>query len=271
MTAMLPVAVLREWQMLSTAAFYDMTSADDRWRSSADLGQLFEALIDKLKPDIFVEAGAFDGKTSLNMKRRHPAIRAVAFEANPHNHAHFEAELKHGRAGVEYLNLAVSNATGQTSFKVLKHLHGKELPRRNLRSSLLARNEEGVTYEDVSVEAVSLDGFFGDLGEKRCAAWIDVEGAIGLALEGAQSFLANTHLLMVEVEETEFWQGQWQAPKVVRFLAEHNLVPIARDFESHEQFNYVFVRSGRLADAKVKNCVINYLSRCAHPKPAAAG
>jgi len=264
------LATLRQWQLLATAGYYDMTT-DDRWRAAQDLESLFLDLVDALKPALFVEVGAFDARTSLAVKQRNPAMRVVALEANPFNHAEFAARFQHQAAGVDYLHLAASNRNGEARFKILRQ-DQTEVPRCNPRSSLLARRAgskaHAYAYEDVTVRTVTLDSLFPEADETPCAAWIDVEGANGPVLKGGRALLARTCVLLIEVEEIRYWEGQWLAPKVLTFLDACDLVPIARDFELRGQYNLLCIRRDLMASLKVRNCMIAYLSRCAFPKPA---
>lgn len=263
-------SVPHEWQLLGAASNYDLSDRTERKRSNTDLISLFFALLHTVKPDLFVEVGAFKGDTSMRVKRRHPDARVVAFEANPNNHSHFYSRFQHDKRGVEYLNMAVADKPGDITFKVIREMHGRQVAQRVGRSSLLARNDATVVYDDVIVKAVTLDTFFATDTSNRCAMWVDVEGAIGLVIGGAQEFLKKVELIMVEVEETNFWEGQWLAADVVKSLAAYGLLPIARDFESPTglQYNMVFTRANRLSDSSAMACMIDYFSRSAHPASA---
>ncbi len=55
--------------------------------------------------------------------------------------------------------------------------------------------------------------------------------------------LADTDVLIIEVEERPFWDGDpWLRPTVVEYLHGHGLRPVARDLQSRFQHNIVFIR-----------------------------
>ena len=73
--------------------------------------------------------------------------------------------------------------------------------------------------------------------------------------------LADTLVLVIEVEERREWDGQeWLRADVIDFLGTHGLVPVARDRQSRFQFNIVFVRESRRSDPDVRRAVERWRS-----------
>lgn len=251
--------------LASLALHYDLTAPGERLRSNKDLVELFFSLVRGLAPPLFVEIGAFKADTSRRYTRIVANGRAVAFEANPHNHARFKDVVAQGNAKIEYLNYAVSDVTGEETFKIVKTFKDKEWSLGEGRHSLLARNSDGVVYDDHTVKAVTLDEFFAGRGNSAAAVWIDVEGAVGKVLAGGQAFLNRVQLAFVEVEDKAFWAGQWLSRQVLDHFAGHGLVPVARDFEfqNGKQYNVVFVRDDHLSSSEVNTALINYFQRVA--------
>ena len=99
--------------------------------------------------------------------------------------------------------------------------------------------------------------------------WVDVEGACGLVLPGARDLLAKTAVLMIEVEEQQFWGAEhWLREQVVSYLFDLGLVPVARDFEYRYQYNIVFVRAELLAGPNgINNALARFVSRTYPPPP----
>ena len=122
------------------------------------------------------------------MKATFPAARVVAFEANPYNYANYEA-INRG-AGVEYLNLALSDHPGPVTFNVHRDEAGS--PIANGQASLLKREKNLADVErgfiEATVEGVTLDAFFADHHFTHAGAWIDVEGGCGFVLPGAAAY-----------------------------------------------------------------------------------
>ncbi len=248
-----------EIAMMATAAKYNLDDRCHRRHSNSSLVQLFFKLMEVVEIDLFVEAGAKEGDTSRRVKTKFPTARVVAFEANPYTYAQFqEINLN---AGVEYLNLALSDHTGPTTFNV--HRDESGAPIANGQASLLKREATRADIErgfiEVVLDGVALDEFFADQTFAHAAMWIDVEGACSIVLPGARDLLAKSALVMIEVEEQPFWGAeQWLRGRVANFLFDLGFVPVARDFEYAHQYNIVFVHSAVLNGA---NKVFNELGR----------
>ena len=219
-----------EFSLLGHACNYDLNDAQERLRSHTDLTLLFYSLADALKPDTFVEAGAFDAQASRDIKARLPTCRAVAFEANPYNHALWTKRIDYGKEGIEYLHQALSSEPGTVTFNVQKSRDGQELKKTTGRSSLLHRIDPKFQYDEVKVPATSLDAFFDPLPNLPMV-WVDVEGASKPVLSGATKLIKAAAAVFIEVEEQPFWAGQWLAEDVTRFMGTCGLLPVARDFE----------------------------------------
>jgi FkbM family methyltransferase len=263
---------LQSVNLASLALHYDLAMPGERLRSNKDLVELFFLLVRGFAPPLFVEVGAFRADTSRRYTRIVANGRAVAFEANPHNHTRFKDAVVQGNPRIEYLNFAVSDVAGDETFKIVKTFKDKEWSLGEGRHSLLARNSDGVVYDDHIVKSVTLDEFFAGGGKSAAAVWIDAEGAIGKVLAGGQGFLGRVQLAFVEVENKAFWEGQWLSRQVQDHLAGHGLVPIARDFEfqNGKQYNVVFVRSDHLSSSEVNTALISYFMRVARgPVPQA--
>jgi FkbM family methyltransferase len=255
---------LHELRLVSTADSYDLRHASERKRSARELARLFFRLFKVVEPDLFVEAGAKDGRVSRRALRFLHSARAVAFEANPHTYDLYRADHPAG-AGVEYLHLALSDRPGEVTFNVRQTEQGT--PRADGHGSLMERSGDyGYDFESVTVAATTLDDFFADSDHERCALWVDVEGAAASVLGGGRHLLERAQVVMIELEDREFWEGAWRAPQVMRFLMDRGLVPIARDFEFKHQYNVVFVRDELLTDHLVRLRLTQHLSAARFPE-----
>ena len=234
------LARLFDHQLRLHAAHYS-NMGSGRADSAAHLDVLFHRLLDLLRPALFVEVGAYRAEASRRVKLDHPDTRVVAFEANRYNHEAVSAEHDFEESGISYLNLAVSDQPGTVTFHLRRAVEGEALRPLTGNSSLLRRLEGAVEYEPLAVPSVTLDEFFAaDIAsEHRAATWIDVEGASGLVLGGATTFLGTCDLVMIEVEEKPMWEGQWLSLDVLTALVSRGFVPVARDIEYENQFNFV--------------------------------
>lgn len=217
----------------------------DRRRSTELLDQAFHALIEVLRPSLFVEAGAHDAQASLQVAATLPACRVVAYEANPHVHSRFTAQNDYGHSGVEYVHAALTDAPGPAVLQLITDSASASPQPDAGYHSLLQRTGDDwlgeVEYEPVRITGTSLDEAFTDF-DGPVALWIDVEGMAGAVLAGGRTLLSRCVLAKVEVEEFPFWHGQWLSQAVVAEMAARGLTPVARDLQHDEQFNLVFVR-----------------------------
>lgn len=223
---------------------------------NAQLRDLFYGQICRLKPKIFCDIGANDGEAALAIRRILPDTKVYAFEANPEIYEHHRARL--AREGIAYLNLAINDTAGKVTLYAPRTLsrvwHDGEIidaavtePPETAKASLLRRNEHA-SYTEFEVRSHSLDGFFREqdveLEHRSFALWIDVEGASVAVLAGAEEVLGSTSIILIEVENYEFWKGQKKVGDICEFLRKHDFVPIARDREyGDKQFNIVFLKS----------------------------
>ncbi len=249
-------------RLTARAAQYDLRTRAARQRSAADLRKMFFGLLPVIAPAVVIEAGAHDARGARRARRLLPQARVVAYEANPHNHAHFAAATDFAAQGVDYRLAALTDAPGPVTFRVLTAdsmaAHGP----RSGRSSLLARTDAQACTEPVTVPGDVLDTHAP--GTASAALWVDVEGAAGPVLQGGPALLAVTDLLMIEVESRPVWDGQWLAPDICAHLMARGLVPLARDFERRTQFNLLFASERALARPEVLPVLEAHVSRSAH-------
>ncbi|CAN5660382.1 hypothetical protein BH20VER1_BH20VER1_30730 [soil metagenome] len=192
-----------------------------------------------------------------------PRAQVFAFEANPEIHRLHHERLRD--AGVDSHHLAINDRSGETTVFAPRTLAKAwagpgdvvdavtEEPIDTGKTSLLRRNENA-TYAEFRVPAQSLDDFFRGESDRRCALWIDVEGAASAVLSGATEILSSTAVIHVEVEQYPFWKEQKNATQVAQQLRAHGFLPVARDQEyGDDQFNTLWLRAEHhhLVDAEL--------------------
>jgi FkbM family methyltransferase len=233
-----------------TSVNYDLRQRSERSRSASDLRELFIDITATLDRPIFLECGANDAALSRRMRKKVPHCEVIAFEANPETFRTFGARHDFMAEGVDYRNLALAAKDGRIPFRMYTSIGDEKLAKTDGRHSLLLRHVDS-EYVETEIEARTLDGLFEHQADRRFSILIDVEGATHLVLAGATELLKRTDVLIIEVEAVPYWQGQWLAGDVVRFLEERGMHPIARDFEYREQYNLVFVREDALESGSV--------------------
>ena len=225
-----------------------------------ELRDLFFSLQEDLNPTVSIEVGAFKAEFSHRMRNEHPEISAWAFEANPHNVAKHCMDAINN--GIKYMNYAVANRVGTIEFLLQDQLvTGETFIKEMGNNSILQRQDNVTLYEKVKVDCTALDHFFIDnrlvQPQDKVCLWVDVEGASREVLTAAKKLLQQTQTVFIEVEDVPYWQDQWLATDVDKFLKEQNFVKVARDYEYPLQNNVIYVRSdlmyNRKTEEKVKN------------------
>jgi FkbM family methyltransferase len=248
---------LIDLMLLQSASRYDLRQDGERRRSNKNLIDLFVRLQRRLRPQLTFEIGAFNAEVSLEMRRHE--IRAIAFEANPFNFNHFSRSEPLNSSGVEYIHKAISKQTGHAIFNIQRAVAGTPVEPIRGNNSILMRAEDGVDYEyePVSVPCITLDEFRKGHGlqMQTFSAWIDVEGAVGDVLLGAQGSFGYCLSIMVEVEQHKIWNEQWMAWEVMDFLMAVGFLPIARDFEFAQQFIVIFIKRELLENSGVRDAL----------------
>ena len=231
-----------------------------------ELVDLFFLIQEEVKPKISIEVGANSAEFSKKIKQDQTDIKSWAFEANPYVHKHYADSLQN--AGVEYINAAITNKIGKTRFLIQEaylnngEWDGKRINRLIGNNSLLIRNQDDVLYSAPKVDCNTLDGFFIDSGilnsSDTVCMWIDVEGAIEQVFSNSSKILKQVDSIFIEAEDFKFWQDQWLAEDVIKFLVSQDFVPIARDYEYEKQNNYIFIKSKLMNNNKILGLVENW-------------
>ncbi len=245
-------AVDRSWllpfdlmgDMLLSMAQLRATGLEARNRVTALLEETFIRLVARLNPGLVLEIGAHEATFSRRIKGALPAARVVAFEANPDVHALHAAK---GRMrSIEYHKLCLSDRPGTVQFQV-PTVDGKTA---TTMGSMLAgiKFPGGAVYE---VEATTADDFLGDGAGLPNAIWLDVEGALGRVLAGAERTLGSCVALYAEMETVPRWAGQHIDAEIIRVLQGHGLHMVLRDCARPTQYNGLFLRREAMAEPVV--------------------
>ena len=203
-----------------------------------ELDDKFYSLIEEKKPDLFLEIGSYDAQTSNKVKGIVPDCKVVAYEASPYNYKKF---LGTHQNDIEYLNLALSNYVGDTTFYVQLSNNGRLLPKTKKNNSILKRTESNVVYENIKVKVETIDNMFAD-EYNNIAMWIDVEGVGYEVLLGARALLERTNLIKIEVESREFWKEQYIDQKIISLLESLGFTYMYKDQERDGQYNIIFLK-----------------------------
>lgn len=245
------------------AAFRTL-ALSERQKITALAERLFGELIDIVRPSVIAEVGAFEADFSRKMHAKYQDARIYAFEANPRVYEQFAGELLKG--GITYIHVAVGASTGTVTIHVPVQIANKAMPFVNRMASLHVVGLRDSKTTAIEVPLDTLDNLLGaEISTRRCALWIDVEGAVDQVLEGAAKTLAQTDLVICELESSQVWNGQVLGADIRRRLGDLGFSMVARDCQKWFQYNAIFVRTSVLQSnarfqERVNTCAAEALS-----------
>ena len=231
----------RTWEALARSSRLGPRRIESR------LVRCFRRLCRRIDPTVVLEIGAHEASFSRWAAEALPDAEVRAFEANPHVHQKYAAELADTR--VDYRNLAVGPVNGEVRLNVPTDVWGRKRELSN-RMASLGVNTDAEDTVSVTVQSVRLEDHLTLAGDDRVVAWIDVEGANEIVLTGSGDALDRTRAVFVEVESEPIWEGQWLDSDVATYLRDHGLVPVARDVfkPQRHQYNVIFARPDEALD-----------------------
>jgi FkbM family methyltransferase len=229
------LAIVETLQTIGPAAF------DDR-----NIFSKFLSLTRVLRPHVICDIGSLNAAESTEFRKASPGSIVFAFEANPYNYAPVHASGAAARNGVHWQYVAVSDDDGLANFHVLSYERSAGEPAWQAGASSLLERIGPSAAEKVVVPVVRLDTFLDrkHLLNAGKALWIDAEGTGLRVLLGAERSLAATLFLKIELEGSQFWQGQSSDEAAIRFLQERGFVPLTSLFQGRKpvQYDVIFIR-----------------------------
>jgi len=229
-------------EILRTAGFEAQIDvrcgADDYWVSTVELLEQEQkaAFLKSLRPDdIVYDVGAHMGLWTLFIAQAVPRGSVHAFEPEPTNRAQLEVNIRlNGLGNVSVHGHAIGNREGEAEFALFDGLRGS-------RHSITPDREAERTMR---VETLPLDSVPSRLGiPEPTVLKIDIEGAEGLALNGARRSLARPtlRLLLIEIHRQVTGTG-WTVQRIRDDLA-HNGFELARSWTRAGQVHDLFRRT----------------------------
>ena len=153
------------------------------------IGQYFEDFLDLQKDEVFIDAGGYDGQTSLEFIKLSPDYKAIyIFEPSEEN-----------------LKLAKENLKSYKNVNFIsKGLSNKE---ETLKFDTNSGSASSISLEgSVEIHVDTLDSI---VDEKVTFVKMDIEGAEALALEGMKQHIINDHpklAISVYHKADDFWK-----------------------------------------------------------------
>jgi FkbM family methyltransferase len=194
--------------------YSDLLSFCPQWKDIFVDGALeFEAR--SASPRI-LDCGANVGMASLFFKRRYPAARVTAYEADPALFAITKANLTANGAGdVDTVNAAVWTSNGRVTFRA----EGSD-------SGMIDGLAGGVVGPAVDVPSLRLRDVIA--GEQIDLLKLDIEGAEDSVLADCESVLHRVHAIVMDLHE--FDPLVRQAPRVLERLTREGFVYAIDEF-----------------------------------------
>jgi 2-O-methyltransferase len=186
------------------------------------------ALIRKPNPTI-LEIGCNDGSDTLSFLRVMPGATIYCFEPDPRAIGRFKKHLGSHLDKVRLFEIAVSDRTGQIDFHSSS---GGDAPEGWDCSGSIRRPEKVLIQhpwlkfeKTITVSTCRLDDWCAENGVKQVDfIWMDVQGAEGDVITGAQKILQETRFLYTEYNNNELYEGQLSLKSLLAQLPSFEVV-----------------------------------------------
>ena len=194
--------------------YSDLMSFCPQWKDIFVDGALdFEA---RSPSPRILDCGANVGVASLYFKRRYPAARVTAYEADPALFAMTKANLAANGAGdVDTVNAAVWTSNGRVTFRA----EGSD-------SGMIDGLAGAVAGPAVDVPSLRLRDIIA--GEEIDLLKLDIEGAEDSVLADCESVLHRVHAIVMDLHE--FDPSVRQAPRVLERLTREGFIYAIDEF-----------------------------------------
>jgi FkbM family methyltransferase len=183
---------------------------------------------------IIFEVGSCEGEDSIRLRRKYPKAKIYTFEALPNNIRKIKDNFKkYSAQNMNLFQLALSHKDGKATFYVSSG-HPEDRPKDdgwdygNKSSSLLKPKKTKKIHgwlkfkDKIKVKTRRLDSFCAEHSiDKIDFAFIDVQGAELMVLEGAGELIENIGMVWLEVEVVELYKRQPLKNDVERFMEKH--------------------------------------------------
>ena len=188
-----------------------------------------ESILPKLvsKDTVFIDVGAYKGFYTVWACRH--ARRVISVEPNPAALAYLKVNIALNKcSNVTVVSKAVSDRRGYAKLKIPKEPEKELIP---TASSIVRDFKEAF---EVKVETDTLDSILEEVGvDSVDFIKIDVEGAEGLVVRGAEKALKEAKAVLIEIWPENVW--------VIRHL-QNNGYKLAEIIDHITYKNYLFIR-----------------------------
>lgn len=184
---------------------------------------------------IIIEAGAFDGKDTLQLATTFAHATIHAFEPVPEI---FETlrQNTHGHPSIMCHNVALSDATGSAPFFISRH---PKKPMQPFQAGSLLKPKERLAWspavydEQIMVPTITLDAWAKKNNITHIDfAWLDLQGHELSVLKAAPHMLATMKLIYTEVHFVQAYETSPTYDQTKQWLEQNGFYEIAHDFKN---------------------------------------
>jgi FkbM family methyltransferase len=252
-----------QYQIIFAPLLHNTHQTDLFRRTNKLHEELFLDLVSRiLKPDFFLEIGAYEAATARKVASRLINTECYAFEADPENFQKFKNEFQEIKLqNFHYLHRAISNHDGFIEFHKQNGVQCDLLPNNSILPKIHLDMNTG--YEIINVSSCRIDSFFKnalDIKNKSFVLRIDVEGLCYEVLQGAANTLNSCLAVYAEVEDYEIWKDQKTVFEIYQFLEELGFIPVTRDIQTPGQYNVLWLRMDTAFDRRFRSRISLYLN-----------
>jgi len=206
-----------------------------------DLKNIFlDLIMDTIKPNFFIEAGALNATFSRKIARILPETKVIAIEANPNNYSKICSKPYPENMSV-YHKAVIEEFSKEVSFFIKKNSetagNNSLLKKKRLKDDL---------YEEVKVEGIRLDTLL-DLNNidesSTVCLWVDLEGMGYEGLKSMGTRLKQCKAIYIEVEDNQIWKDQKTSKDILEFMTEQGFIAFGKDAQYKTQYNILFLRN----------------------------
>lgn len=235
--------VTPSWVRTNKATLSDAPQENEEiWRkqTSAILKKIFINLHDIFTIENLLEIGAHEASVSTELLSK-VKKNCYALEANVHVFNKFKNLIN---SEIIYENIAITDVDGWTKINIPGNYETLERP----DSSILIRSDNS-KFDSIEVESYTLKTYIDrkSINNETNSCWLDAEGLAYEILNSAKDYLQTINILLVEVEDLQYWQNQKLVIDVFNLCLQNELIPICRDLDGKGQYNVLFVRKKLLS------------------------
>lgn len=201
---------------------------------------------------IFLEAGSFDGKDTLQLAKHFPQATIHSFEPVPEIYTQLKKNT-YGLPQVITYPLALSDHSGTAPFYLATHPKrpGKICQAGSLHEPKERLAHSPITYPQITrVSTITLNDWATQHAITRVDfIWLDLQGHELAVLKAASSLLRTVTALYVEVNFIAAYNGQPLAQEVHKWIESHGFALKGTDYgQNHTHFfgNHLYINQSSI-------------------------